>query len=288
MTPELETLNSEAVQVLKCFEYLVAVGMGGSHALGLADKYSDYDLQVFVTEVPPLDRRKEVYSQHGVEAFHLDHPVTEGFENPPCSARFAVDWLRLGGLKCDLLWLPRDDVDRLLSRLPGEPDQREALAVLAQTIQPVFDPRGYVVNMKEHRPEYPKDRARRKASDRLHYGHFFLCEWAVLHKCLFRRDVIAYHQAESEMVGVLIDALYAVNSTWQLDRRRIRFHAKGFHILPGAFLDRLESMVSRSGKHADLEVCHVELLSLFCDLASGANEVHTGWHLPTDWYVNDG
>jgi hypothetical protein len=70
--------------------------------------------------VPPLDRRKEVYRQHEIETGPLDHPVTEEFETPPCSVHFVVDWLRFGRVKCDFLWLPTDEVDRLLSCLPEQ------------------------------------------------------------------------------------------------------------------------------------------------------------------------
>ena len=93
-----------------------------------------------------------------------------------------------------------------------------------------------------------------------------------------------YHQAENEMIGVLIESLYAANQEWYIDRRRIRFHAKKFRILPEAFLDRLESVVQRHSRHTELNACHAELLSLFHDLTAAVNQVH-GWRLPTDWQI---
>ncbi len=286
MVAELETIRTKAVNVLKCFDEVVAVGLAGSQALGVADEFSDLDLQAFAARVPPLDRRRALYAQHGVETGPLDHPVAEGFENPPCSSHFVVDWLTINGMKVDFLWLPCAEVDDLLSKLPEQAEQREALAVLAETVQPVSDPHDYLARMKQNCPPYPMARASQKACGKLHYAHFFLCGWAVLSKCLFRKDVIAYQMAESEMIRVLIDSLFAVNRKWQVDGRRLRFHAKDFHILPEAFVDRLESIVCRKGQHAELNACHAELLSLFRDLTVAANQAH-GWQLPIDWQIKE-
>lgn len=276
------------VGVLKQFGEVVGVGLAGSRALGVQDEHSDVDTQAFVDEIPSLERRKEVYGlSSDTETGPLDHPVSEEFQNPPCTVHFVVDWLRIGGVKCDVLWLTKHDVNALLSALPGQPEQRETIAVLAQTVCPLFDPHGYVGQLKRNCPEYPEDRARRKATGKLQYAHFFLCSWGVLQTCIRREDIVAYQQAESEMIGLFVDALFAVNRTWQHDRRRLRFHARGFRILPDACLDRLEAVVMRKDKHKNLGACHLELLSLFHDLAAAANEEHPGWQLRTDWRVKE-
>ena len=84
MNPQYLAARSKAVEVLKCFDELVGVGMAGSQALGLEDEYSDLDLQAFATSMPTLDRRKDVYNKReGIEIGLLDHSVAEEFEKPP-------------------------------------------------------------------------------------------------------------------------------------------------------------------------------------------------------------
>lgn len=58
MTAERETNKAKAVNLLKCFDELIAVGLAGSQALGVADEFSGLALQAFVARVPPLDRRR--------------------------------------------------------------------------------------------------------------------------------------------------------------------------------------------------------------------------------------
>ena len=287
MDPISRQALRRAIEVLREFQEVIGIGLAGSHVLGVADKYSDVDLQAFVTEIPQLNRRRDVYEQAGIQVGPLDHSVAGEFESLPSKLPFVVDWLTVGGVKCDFLWMPREDVDRLLSSLPSQPMQREAIAVLANVIAPAFDPHGYVDRMKQDCPEYSKERSARKARNKFGYAHFFLCSWGVLHKCLFRRDFIAYQQAESEMIGVLVDALYAINRTWQHDRRRLRAYAGGFEIMPAGFLDRIESVIRRESGDRDLRVCHQELLSLFRDLAAAANDAFRTWDLPTEWQVNE-
>ena len=72
-------------------------------------------------------------------------------------------------------------------------------------------PKGALVRLVNSCPEYTLERAQRKAASCLHHAHFFLCGWHVLDKCIARRDIIAYQKAESDMVGCLVSALFAVN-----------------------------------------------------------------------------
>lgn len=283
-----EGVCDRVLQIVQSLNEVIGVGLAGSQALGLADKYSDLDLQVFVTAIPALDRRREAYA--GVEGTGmgpLDHSVAEQFGNPPTSARFVVDWLTVDGLKCDVLWLPMGELMGILARLPGEWDQRESAAVLAEVVQPLYDPRGAVAEFKRACPAYPESRARDKVAALLGHAHFFLCDWAVLGKCLFRQDVLAYALAERQMVETLVDALYAANQVWQNDRRRLREQVGRFCVLPDRFMERIESMLLRQGRHKTLAACHEELLSLFRDISAGASQAHPDWRLPSRWRAKD-
>ena len=194
-----------------------------------------------------------------------------------------MDWLSVDGMKCDVLWLPAGGVTKLLVSLAEDTDQLETAAVLARSIQPVFDPASVLRDFVNACPEYMEERARRKAAPLFGNAHFFLCDWKVLETLIFRKDAIAYHKAEAEMVSGLVSALYAVNRSWQLDQRRLRLHADAFRILPHGFLDRLENMVLRRGVCQSLDRCHLELKGLFAELAVAANERCPAWRLPVQW-----
>jgi hypothetical protein len=276
---------AKALEILRRFDEVKAVGLAGSQALGEADQYSDVDLQVFtVSDIPDVGRRREAYDGlPGVRHGPIDHSVAAEFDSPPFSVNFVVDWLTLDGIKCDFLWLAQPDVDRLLGKLGDDPDHPETIAVLAGDIGPVFDPGGYIRQLRDRRPAYTEERARGIAARSLAYAHWFVCDWRVLEKALYRKDVIAYQAAETEMVEQFIVALYAVNRAWRHNRRRLRFRSRGFAILPEGCADRIESMILRCGAHRDLESCHRELRMLFRDLAIAANEKYPEWNLPTEW-----
>jgi hypothetical protein len=280
-----EAICDKVAESLKSLPGVVAVGLAGSQATGLADKYSDIDLQAFTISTPPEGQRRETYRRAGLRCGPLGHDVTAAFDAASSPGSYAVDWLNVGERKLDILWLPQACLAEILTRLPGEPSQSESAAALIETVQPIFDPNGSIDHLKRSLPAYPESRARAKTAAIIRHAHFFICDWAVLHKCLYRKDLVSYALAESEMVGSLIDAGYAVNQVWQHDRRKFDAHMERLGIVPEAFLDRLNSMLAREGRHTALTACHDQLLSLFRDLAACANRSHPDWRLPEDWRV---
>ena len=274
-----------AREIVRGVDGVMAVGLGGSQAIGQADAYSDVDLQIVTAGgPPPVEVRARLYEGvHGLECGPLDHPVWAEFEREPVSVDFVVDWVVIDGVKCDLLWLSDHGITRLLAAVADDIDHPETIAAWCEGVQPVFDPDGYLRRLPSRCPEYTAGRARRKAGRVLGYAHWFMCDWRVLERASVRGDVLAYQSAETEMVEHLVTALYAVNRAWYHNRRRLRFQSRRFTLLPPALLDTLESMIRRDGGRADLAACHQVLNGLFQGLAVMANEHYPDWDLPTRW-----
>lgn len=285
MHPTCANIAAKAVELLRQFDQVEAVGLAGSQASGTADRYSDLDLQaVTAREHPAAASRKAVYqSAPGVEVGPLDHCVSAEFEAPPFSTSFAVDWLRIDGMPCDVLWITREGIERVFARIAQDVDHPETAAVWARDIQVLFDPRGALQQLVGRCPQYTEARARRKAASKLGSAHFFICRWGVLDKALRRGDVAGYYQGETYMVSTLVSALYAANRTWQHNLRRLRAAADRFEILPANFVDRLESLIRRRSAADGLEAACRELRRLFQDLAVAAHHRHPDWKLPLDW-----
>lgn len=275
------------LDVLKRFNTVKAASMAGSHALGQADRYSDLDIQVFTSdEIPDPSTRRKIYGAcPGIECKLLAHPISAVLDKSPFSSNYEMDWIDIEGAKCDIVWLPQPGVEHLISALPADPDFPETIGVLTRVIQPLFDPEGYIEQLRKRCPEYPTERARRKAGNCFGHPHWFICDWRVLEKAIYRNDIPGYQQAENEMVEYLVKGLYAVNRVWQESRRRLRFHSREFSVLPENFLNRLEAMILRKGPFQNLESCHWELRSLFHDLCLLANNRYPEWHLSEDWLV---
>jgi len=278
-------VQAKALELLRQFAELKAVGLAGSQASGDADEYSDLDLQAFTAGGhPDPQRRKGVYgSMQGMEVGPLNHCVSAVFELPPLSNLFAVDWLRIDGMRRDVLWISQEGMDRAFSAIREQLDYPEAAAGLASSVQSVSDPEGFLKALVSRYPEYTEQRARRKAGSAFGYSHFFICTRGVLAKAARRNDVAGYNEAEAHMVATLIHALCAVNRSWQRYPRRLRYYAKGFEVIPANFADRLESLLMRRGAARDLEGASRELRSLFQDLARAAMERYPDWKLPLDW-----
>jgi hypothetical protein len=283
--PTLRPIMSKAVEMLQRLDCVRGVGMAGSHALGAADAYSDLDLQAYTADgFPEAQQRRDVYVQtRGVEVGQLGHVASAEFEKPPYSRGFVVDWVRIDGLKCDLLWIAAPALASVLAKVQAEPDHPETAAVLAQVVVPLFDPHDFIRHLKNNCPPYTEERARNKAGGCFGWARWFLCQWGVLAKAARRADVVAYQKAETQMVSNLIAALYAVNRVWMLDERRLRLLTPSFAILPSDFVQRLESLLMRQGASQTLEGSHRMLLELYRDLAVSAAARYPHWQLPTDW-----
>ncbi len=276
-----------AVGILRRFDEVKAVGLAGSQAMDEADKYSDIDLQAVTSgRRPAVEDRKKVYeSVAGIELGPLDHPTTPEFQKPPLTVDIVVDWVTIDGVKCDFLWLSQPCVETLLEAVANDPDNPETIAGWTQGVQAVFDPTGLLERFRSRCPQYTAERGLHKARNCLGYARWFMCDWRALEKCVFRKDVIGYQAGETDMVEQLITALYAVNRAWGHNRRRLRACSKPFTVLPGRFVDRIESMILRRGDCEDLAQCHRQLKMLFRDLAVAANGAYDGWDLPTEWSI---
>ena len=285
MDPRCAEILPKAVELLRRFDQVQAVGLGGSQASGAADRHSDLDLQaVTVREHPDVSCRKAIYgSTPGVEIGPVNHCVAADFEAPPFSTSFAVDWLRVDGMRCDVLWVTQEGMERAFTRIQEDIEHPETAAVWARDVQSLVDPRGFLQRLLARCPEYTEQRARKKACARLKPAHFFICTWGVLDKAIRRHDIPGYYQGETYMISTLVSALYAVNRTWQHHLRGLRSHARSFQILPADFVDRLESVICRRSDGDPIETACRELRLLFQDLAVAADRAYPHWKLPLEW-----
>lgn len=283
--PDNPELRDEAIALVRRFSEVEAIGRGGSQSTGTADCLSDMDLMVLCgNHFPTFQARREIYaSVAGLEPPHHGHVVSSGYDQPPLSVRFEVDTLRLHGVPCDVLWTTQEGWKAILDAVIDRIDAPEFLVAGLCNVAPLFDPEGSIEDLKRSIPEYPEQRALRKAGHYMFPAHFWLSRIGSLQKAVFRNDVIEYHKREGEMVESLIGALFAVNRTWHLHSRGLNRTTANFDLMPDRFVVRIEAMISRQGQFRSLAACHAELKTLFRELATQANGRFRGWNLPVDW-----
>jgi predicted nucleotidyltransferase len=266
---------SKALDVLKGFDGIAAIGLSGSWARGTHDQMSDLDIAIFTSErIPDPQTRRRRYATCGLSDlsyFDVDFEVCRS------------DGLEIEGVDCDLIWMGLAATRGFLQGLTKDFDCDEFLPGALMTMRPLIDPDKTIASLRASVPSYPQDRAKHRITRNLSHAHFSIYVLAWLEKAVVRNDCFSFLKSEYEALDDFFTSLFAVNRHWYSDEKRLTEIVRGFRKAPEDVGHRIESIIMRRNECATLGGSLQEIKRLFSDLATMSREAYANLCIPTAW-----
>ena len=235
-----------------------AVVLGGSYARGHAGPGSDIDLGVLYSEASPFEIRSLRALANAVNDTR-EPVVTEFYEWGPWVNGGA--WLTIAGQRLDLIYRSIEHVDRVISDAQAG---RHELHYLQQppfgffsamylgeiaVCQPLVDPAGLIVRLKERVARYPEPLREAVVRDHLWMAEFTLRAFAT--KFAARTDAHGTVTCLTRVTNHLILVLFALNRTYPVNDKTALAEIAEFGCTPPAFSERVNAMFARVGSSAE-------------------------------------
>lgn len=266
---------SKALEVLKGFDHIAAVGLTGSFAGGRHDKMSDLDIAVFTHGEPPLpEARKARYTTCGfsdLEYFDVNFEVSH------------CDGLKIGDIDCGFIWMNLSRVEVFLRAITKDFDSDEFLPGSLSTMKSLFDPDKVIDKLKKQVPHYPENRAMHRIKNSIVKAHFSIYVLAWLEKASNRKDYFSFLKYKYEVLDNFFTALFALNHQWYSHEKRLIEIIKSFEVVPENIGARIESIIMHKGDCENLSQCQQEIKRLFANLVAVSLEKYPDLNLPKDW-----
>lgn len=212
-------------EALKSHPLISAAGLCASPGAA-EDDFSDVDIFVYCTDVPPGEERAALVSR-------ITADYTPGRER----TRWGVcDQALSGGEEVWLMYVTeketQEEAEQALSgRLPGRLDNYYypvgRLATL-KNLRVLFDKTGFLAEIKAKLAEYPEEL--RRALVRFHAEA--LCDTEDMERAAARGDVLFYHFALDIALDHFLQALFALNREYFPSRKRSIKYISSFEIKP--------------------------------------------------------
>lgn len=272
---EIDNATAKAVDILKGFEDVAAIGLSGSAARGNPDEMSDLDIAVFASrEVPSPERRQRRYATCGIREpayFNVDFETSRG------------DGLLIDGVDCGFIWMSLPVAEAFLRNLTEDFDCDEFLPGGLVTMQPLMDPGGTIPALQDAIPCYPEARAKHRIMSNLRGAHFSIYVLAWLRKAAVRNDHFSFLKNEFQVLDSFFAAVFALNRQWYSHEKRLTQIVREFEVIPPDVGTRIETIIMHTNGCEDLSRSEREIKSLFADLADISKETFPGLDVPTDW-----
>lgn len=234
---------------------LVAIALGGSHAVGAERPDSDVDLGLYYRESEPLGigAIREVAAR-----FDGDAAVTELWEWGRWVNGGA--WLQTEAGRVDLLYRSLEHVERVIARAHEglrEWDYAQqpvygfhSVIYLAEThvCVPLWDPEGALERLKKRVASYPDSLRASMVQDCLWSAEFTLRHARAL---AARGDVYNTVGCLTRMLGLLSQVLFALNRCYFLNDKRALETIEGFELCPDRYAERVRALLSAPGAGAE-------------------------------------
>jgi predicted nucleotidyltransferase len=272
---KMEDSMSKALDILKGFDEVVAVGLSGSSARGNRDKMSDLDIAVFASgELPCPETRRRRYATCAIsDTTYFD----EDFGISRC------DGLQIDGIDCGFIWMSLPKAEVFLRALTEDFGCDEYLPGGLMTMRAILDPEGIIPALRDSVPTYPDGRAKHRIKKNVNVAYFSIYVLAWLHKAAMRNDYFSFLKYEYEVLDNFFTALFALNHRWYSDEKRLTEIVRSFEVAPRDVGDRIESIIMHKNGCEDLPQCLREIKGLFADFAAIALEKYPDLSVPGDW-----
>jgi predicted nucleotidyltransferase len=272
---KFENTISKALDILKGFDEVAAVGLSGSSVSGKQDEMSDLDIAVFASwELPDPETRKARYATYGISDlayFDVDFEVSRG------------DGLQIDDVDCSFIWMSLQKARAFLQALTEDFDCDEFLPGGLMTMQTLLDPDETIASLRDSVPSYPEIRARQRITRNLREAHYSIYVLAWLQKAAIRNDYFSFLKNEYEVMDRFFTALFALNHQWFSHEKRLTEIVSGFEVVPRDVGYRIKSIIMHKNSCEDLSRCQQEIKRLFADLAAISQEKYPGLNVPRDW-----
>ena len=274
-------VTTELVGALVRVPGVVAVGLGGSHARGLARPDSDVDLGVFYRESAP-------FSVRAIRSLARDAQL----EGEPVVTDFYEwgDWVNGGAWidseagRVDLLYRAVELVERVIADCragrtvwdyPQTPVYGFHSVVYmgeARACIPLHDPQGVLARLAESARDYPAALQQRIVSSQLGHAEFSLLQ---ARKLAARGDVYNTAGCLTRALAALTQALFALNETCFLNDKDALATIEGFARRPPRHAERVTRILrAPGGNAAELSGSVGEADALFSEVVLLAGELY--------------
>ncbi len=272
---KIDNSIAKALDILKGFDEVAAVGLTGSSARGKRDEMSDLDIAVFASgELPDPETRKCRYATCGISDiayFDVDFEVSRS------------DGLQIDDMDCGFIWMSLPEARAFLRSLTEDFDCDEFLPGGLLVMRPLLDPDETIASLMASVPSYPDARARHRIAKSLSEAHFSIHVLAWLQKAAMRNDHFSFLKNEYEVLDNFFTALFALNHQWYSHEKRLTEIVRGFEVAPRDVGDRIESIIMHKNGCEDLSRCQQAIKGLFADFANVSRERLPGLEVPMDW-----
>lgn len=248
---------------------MVAVVLGGSYAAGTSDESSDLDIGLYYHEAKPFSiteirRIADNISNQGAAV------VSDFYEWGPWVNGGA--WIQTEAGKVDFLYRNFDQVERTIRDarqgiIAHDYDQQPTFGFYSviylaeiQACVPLFDPGSQIVRLKHQVEVYPPRLKRAIVRECLWSAEFTL---GFARKFAARGDVYNTVGCLTRVVSNLTQVLFALNERYFIGDKKVMEKIASFPVLPGGYVQQIESILSSPGKASgELErtVSHLETL----------------------------
>jgi hypothetical protein len=267
--PEKAALLQGLTQRLSAVAGVRAIVLGGSYARRTHTPASDLDVGIYYSESAPfeIDAIRQV-----AEAIAVQPPTVTDFYGWGRWVNGGA-WIRTAAGKVDFLYRNLEQVQRTIAgaqqgEWAHDYDQQPAygfysVIYLAETsiCLPLYDPEGLVAGLKRQVAQYPPRLKARILSDSL-----WSVEFTLLHARGFAAsgDVYGTTGCLGRAASNLTQALYALNETYFMSDKKAMQQAAKFSILPGGYIEKLNSILAHAGSTpTELEASVESLNSLW-------------------------
>ena len=268
---------SKAVELIKIFDGLAAIGLTGSYAESIQDEHSDLDICVFVRDRLPLpESREQKYWNFGIEKmiyFDVDLEVSR------------ADGVRIDGINCSLIWMAIPYALKFLRNLRRDFDCDEFLPGGLLKTKPIFDPKGNIDKLISIVPRYPEDRAIHRIRRNVEKAYYIIHGIGWLKAAASRNDFYSFLKYEYEVLDNFMTTLFALNHEWFCDERRLIKIIGNFELTPENCVKRLESIIMHQGDNANLKKCLENIGKLFFDICKISRQRYPHLELPEKWGI---
>jgi predicted nucleotidyltransferase len=223
---------------------VTAVGLGGSSAVGTANKNSDIDLYVFTTDLISLETREFIMEKRGATRADLNLQFWD----------LGDEWIDLlTGIEVDIIyWDTRwieDQIDRVLVHQQASMGYTTCHWHTIKYVVPIFDIDGWLSKLitKCQQP-YPRALTKAIIAKNLPVLREVIPSYTnQIEKALQRKDLVSLNHRVAALFASYFDILFAINRIPHPgEKRLVNLTLKMCEIIPVRMANQIEQIIQYS------------------------------------------
>lgn len=233
-----------------------AIVLGGSYARGTQTETSDLDIGLYYSEAAPfaIEEIRRVARSYAVDG----EPTVTGFYEWGAWVNGGA-WIKTASGKVDFLYRNLEHVQRTLDEAQQGIHRHDygqqpaygfhSVIYLAEThcCVPLFDPQGWISNLKRQVEGYPA-----KLREKIIGDSLWSAEFTLLHARSFSEKGDVYNTVGclTRAASNLTQALFALNGVYFMSDKKVLESITAFALKPENYAQRLTSILAHPGSNA--------------------------------------